>query len=292
MELQLLLEEARRERERCLSGSLSNISSSYRNKPETLGLSGRGTTHPSLEDSIARGAAYRRPCENASVQTDPLERFDSLPRLAAPTARHSSSFGSPTAIVAAPSLGWSDADEVAQAEAIQAIQMLSRRAQPGDGDAVGSAPVQAERRPTFSDIRERESRPRESALEQVKCLELELDGKDAVIQALERKLVQRDADAQKAQYEIRRLQLQVEAERSAAKPAPGGSEYERVRALRMQVLELEEQLERKDMQILRVSGAARKQRGPFADEESTLCGSEKSEDRSVSSVPSTAAWRP
>mmetsp|Transcript_79811 Transcript_79811/g.247989 ORF Transcript_79811/g.247989 Transcript_79811/m.247989 type:complete len:277 (-) Transcript_79811:118-948(-) len=218
-----LLEEARRERERCL---------------------------------LLSETAQRRQFEHAAVQTDPA---------------------------AGNATSWSEADDLAQAEAIRTIRMLTERGEPRREGArpLGTGPDVA------GDFGQEHGRA-QAAWEQVRCLEAELDSKESAIQVLERTLERRDEDLQRAQNEIRKLQQQQAAVELAATPHARLGEYERIRALREQVLELEHQVRLRDAQIAHLARAPKQLQGGLADEASTFCGS----DALMSTAPSTVNWSP
>mmetsp|Transcript_32109 Transcript_32109/g.92278 ORF Transcript_32109/g.92278 Transcript_32109/m.92278 type:complete len:276 (-) Transcript_32109:184-1011(-) len=189
-------------------------------------------------------------------------------------------------------MGWSRADDRAQAEAIQAIQRLTLK---GGSSRSRQAEEASERAEALERQLVQEQRLTAAAREQVTCLELELDNKESANRILEQTLESRDQELQLTQLQVRRLLWrEMERERDA-QPPPGADrgDYERLRALRAQVLELEYQLHVKDLEISRLSagGAGRRPSGdkgtPAADEVSTLCGSERSV--ALRSSSSTAA---
>mmetsp|Transcript_18533 Transcript_18533/g.36359 ORF Transcript_18533/g.36359 Transcript_18533/m.36359 type:complete len:227 (-) Transcript_18533:70-750(-) len=169
--------------------------------------------------------------------------------------------------------GWSKADEEAQAEAIRTIQLLVAR-QTAASPEGHAASVQHN---DFYDMRrqlDQERALRLAAQDQVRCLELELDNKESAIHALETNLDQRAQELRHTQIELQQMQ-QKAARELLAMQASKSSGYDQVRALREQVLELEYQMQLKDMQIGRLAGNFRR-RPSLGDDMSTICCSERS----------------
>jgi len=163
--------------------------------------------------------------------------------------------------------GWSKADEEAQAEAIRTIQLLvARQAAYPEGHA---ASVQ---QGSLHDMRrqlDQERSLRLAAQDQVRCIELELDNKESAIHVLETTLDQRAQELRHTQIELQHMQ-QKAARELLAMQASKSSGYDQVRALREQVLELEYQMQLKDMQIGRLAGNFRR-RPSLGDDISTVC---------------------
>lgn len=180
------------------------------------------------------------------------------------------------------STGWSQADEDAQAEAIRTIRMLQAR------DSAASCRGGLGREDSVEELRkelELERCLRLAAQDQVRCLEFELDNKESAIQVLQTTLEKREQDLQRAQLEVRQFLWQHQDKTASSPTRSGACDYERVRALREQVLELEYQVQIKDMQIERLSGSFKQRRSIQEDELSTLCSSERS-----TATPSNAPW--
>mmetsp|Transcript_39467 Transcript_39467/g.91598 ORF Transcript_39467/g.91598 Transcript_39467/m.91598 type:complete len:260 (+) Transcript_39467:59-838(+) len=211
-----LLEEARRERERCLRNP----------------------------DYVRR----ERQISEAAVQTEPQ-------------------------LAGTGSVGWSRADEEAQAEAIRTIRRLSQQSSAEEMAAAGSVEL-AQR------LAQEQLHRSVSARQQVRRLEAELDSKESAMQDLRRTLESRDKELLQTQQQVRRLLWQEMQRERDEKPPPGVDffSYDRVKSLREQVLDLEYQLHLKDLEIGRLSHNALREdkSSPAADEESTFCGSERS----------------
>jgi len=196
--------------------------------------------------------------------------------------------------------GWTQADEDAQAEAIRTIQRLSERGGSiSFREAVRGVEESVGRQALGLKLAE-EQRLSAGARDQVACLEQELDNKESTIRVLEQTLESRDQELRDAQQQVRRL-LWLESERARDANMPPGADpidYERMRALREQVLELECQLHRKDLEIARLSAVNTRRtpvdKGALAtDEVSTLSGSERSfAHRSGSSAAASCLWGP
>jgi len=243
-----LLREARSERARCLEVA---------------------------EAAERRRAELRGVC-HAATQTDPVAFAD--------CSHHSSSV--PTTDVGAPAApgtgaiaAWSQHDEAAQAEALRAIQMLGQRGSQSRFTESRAGELEAELRAERAGRQEldaqvtHERSRKEAAQQQVLCLEYELDGKEAALQVAERALERRDADLQHAQLQLRALQEGAAAQSTLL---ASNSEEARVKALKSHLVERERQLELKDQHISRLLNVLRQHRSTFVEEDSTVCGSERS----------------
>lgn len=260
-----LLREARSERARCLE----------------------------VAEAAERRRAELRGVSHAATQTDPVVIADS--------SNHSSSI--PTTVVGAPAAdpspssgtgaipGWSQHDEAAQAEALRTIQMLGQRGSQSRFTESRVGELEAELRAERAGRQEldaqvaHERSRKEAAQQQVLCLEYELDGKEAALQVAERALERRDADLQQAQQQLRALQ---EGAVAHSMLVTSNSEEARVKALKSQLMERERQLELKDQHISRLLNVLRQHRSTFVEEDSTICGSERSMTLSTMTTSATA----
>jgi len=182
---------------------------------------------------------------------------------------------------------WSQADDQAQREALRTIQMLGEQGHQSRFTEDRVSDLEAELRAERASRQEmdqqvaHERSRKEAAQQQVLCLEYELDGKEAALQVAERALERRDADLQQAQLQLRSLQEGADQFSSFA----ASSDDSRVKALRGQLVERERQLELKDQHISRLLNVLRQHRSIFVEEDSTVCGSERS--MTVSTVTTT-----
>jgi len=181
--------------------------------------------------------------------------------------------------------GWTQEDESAQAEAIRAIQALRGR---------NVADVSVEQ---LRDELAEEHNLRMEAQDQVRRLEAKLQCMECAVKSMERTLERRDQDwAQMtalAQHQESRMLTTPQTNQRSLSPTKMGNlmqptldarqlfktpqgpgdgtadEYGRVKALRSEILELEHQMQMKDLQVARLC------RIPCLDanEGSTLCGS-------------------
>uniref|UniRef100_A0A7S1QUK9 Uncharacterized protein n=1 Tax=Alexandrium catenella TaxID=2925 RepID=A0A7S1QUK9_ALECA len=248
-----LLREARSERARCLE----------------------------VAEAAERRRAELRGVTHVATQTDPVVIVDG--------STQSSSI--PTTVVGVPAAadlgpsdtgaipGWSQHDEAAQAEAMRTIQLLGQRGSQSRFSESRAGELEAELRAERAGRQEldaqvaHERSRKEAAQQQVLCLEYELDGKEAALQVAERALERRDADLQQAQLQLRALQEGAAAQSTLA---ASNSEEARVKALKSQLMERERQLELKDQHISRLLNVLRQHRSTFVEEDSTICGSERS----------------
>lgn len=239
-----LLREARSERQRCLEVAEA---------AEKRGAELRGVVH-------------------AAVQTDPVLV------LAAPSETGPFSTASSVQKQGGGQLQtWSTADDAAQAEALSIIQSLGGRSRGGMAAEKQSEGIfvqlESELRSERAQRQERETQithersRKEAAQQQVLCLEYELDGKEAALQAAEKALERRDADLEQAQVQLRFLQ---EGRGLLTGPLAPGVESAQMATLRAQMAEREQLLAIKDQHIARLLNVLRQQRQGLAEEEAAI----------------------
>eukprot|EP00933_Yihiella_yeosuensis_P022722 TRINITY_DN17837_c0_g1_i1.p1 TRINITY_DN17837_c0_g1~~TRINITY_DN17837_c0_g1_i1.p1 ORF type:complete len:312 (+),score=71.48 TRINITY_DN17837_c0_g1_i1:106-1041(+) len=237
-----LLREARIERQRCLvqEERRKSLDATSISKAAGLGLGQTVTDLPSMSPSSSIGAL-------GSVGTGSL-------------------LGT-TAVGTGSTLGWSRADDEAQAEALRTIQLLGSKGSKAQCQESRMQQLECELQAEKSSRQELETQlthersRKEAAQQQVLCLEYELDGKEAALQVAERTLERRDADLQQAQLQIRAMEGGLDTVASMA-----GGEDARMRALRAQLAERERQLELKDQHIARLLNVIKQHKSSFADD--------------------------
>jgi len=248
-----LLREARSERARCLE----------------------------VAEAAERRRAELRGVSHTATQTDPVVIMDGANCSSATQPALGQAVEQRVSVGADTSAnpGWSQSDEAAQAEALRTIQLLGQRGSQSRITESRVGELEAELRAERAGRQEldaqvsHERSRKEAAQQQVLCLEYELDGKEAALQVAERALERRDADLQQAQLQLRALQEGVATHSTSA---TSNSEEARVKALKSQLMERERQLELKDQHISRLLNVLRQHRSIFVEEDSTVCGSERS----------------
>mmetsp|Transcript_19323 Transcript_19323/g.54617 ORF Transcript_19323/g.54617 Transcript_19323/m.54617 type:complete len:263 (+) Transcript_19323:62-850(+) len=160
---------------------------------------------------------------------------------------------------------WSRADEEAQAEAVQAIRLLSHR---GPGLEPRVAGLEEELLGVYAQLRD-ESALRVAAQEQVRCLEYELDGKEACLQAMASAFEQCNSELQQARSQLSASQAKV------AEPAPSTTDREpHIKLIEAKVQAQEFQLQLKEQHISRLMSVLRHHHSFHGEADSTTCGSE------------------
>lgn len=161
---------------------------------------------------------------------------------------------------------WSKADEEEQAEAVQAIQLLSSRSCGPSRLERQVARLEDELLGVYAQLKD-EGALRAAAQEQVRCLEHELDGKEACLQAMTSALEQRNAELQQAQSQLSASQAKV------AEPAPSTAEPH-IKLIEAKVQAQEFQLQLKEQHISRLMSVLRHHHSFHGEADSTTCGSE------------------
>lgn len=196
--------------------------------------------------------------------------------------------GSPTRAASSASVGtagsgsgsWTYADEEAHAEALQTLRMLNQRGAASAREAEGRVQeleqdlrVERAHRQEIEQQTAHERSRKEAAQQQVLCLEYELDGKEAALQVAERALERRDADLQQAQQRLRAQEEDLSSR--------GGGDARKIRA---QLVDRERQIELKDQHIARLLNVLRQHRSILVEEDSTICGSDRSAPMSLATT--------
>lgn len=250
-----LLREARSERQRCLE----------------------------VAEAAERRRAELRGLCNVAIQTDPVFVMNGPGSSDASMA------------TAAAREAWCETDDLAQTEALRTIQMLgndkSNTRQSQSRLEQLEEMLRAERagREELDAQVAHERTRKEAAQQQVLCLEYELDGKEAALQVAERALERRDTDLQQAQLQLRALQEDLDV--SSGGGFSAAQDDARLRALRAQLAEREQQIEQKDAHISRLLNVLRQHRSVVLEEDSTMCGSDHSMPASMSTVTTNGLIR-
>mmetsp|Transcript_48018 Transcript_48018/g.133994 ORF Transcript_48018/g.133994 Transcript_48018/m.133994 type:complete len:437 (-) Transcript_48018:36-1346(-) len=183
---------------------------------------------------------------------------------------------------------WGESDEAAQAEALRTIKLLGARDSFSKESASNVTQLEEMLRAEEAAVVEldaqlvNERTRKEAAQQQVLCLEYELDGKEAALQVAERALEGRDTDLQHAQLQL--LQLQEGLDRSMSDASAQAQGDSQLRALRAQVVEREQLLHQKDQHIAGMLDLLRQHRSLGLEEDSTMCGSDRSMAVSMSTL--------
>eukprot|EP00929_Paragymnodinium_shiwhaense_P014637 TRINITY_DN12256_c0_g1_i1.p1 TRINITY_DN12256_c0_g1~~TRINITY_DN12256_c0_g1_i1.p1 ORF type:complete len:320 (+),score=89.03 TRINITY_DN12256_c0_g1_i1:154-1113(+) len=197
------------------------------------------------------------------------------------------------------SVGWTAADDAAQAEALQTLHMLQKEAAHASSTSRARAvrsnreeqleaelAMERERYLRLANELENERKGKESAKQQVLCLEYELDTKENALQVAEKMLQRREADLQQAHSQLwSMLQQNMKGQGNCTEAS--ASEAPRVTALRLELLERDTLLQQKEQHITQLMDMVRQHRSAAQDLDSTRCGSERSLPMSLSTAAGT-----
>jgi len=280
-----LLQEAWNERQRCLAnaeasqrraeGAQRTCCASTQTDTVIISLPGFGNSSGCATPvSSAGGTTIATSADRQFSSPPPPSMFPGLGTGATSNLSRQSSFCGSVAV--RPS-GWNQQDDDAQAEAIRTIQLLGQRSNAttqGQADATNARIAQLEeqvrtQREATEIVKAKlvsERSQRESAQQQVLCLEYELDGKESSVQVAERALEKNHLDLHKATMELKVVQECLEQRSQQVLASGSVSQGARVQVMRAQLLDRESQLELKDQHISRLLSVLKQHRSILGED--------------------------